>query len=154
MGFMVRYFRWRLPEIMADRISFMRRWPLSSIKADALYTRENTREENNLIPSNFCVAVLCPTVPLTAVQQFKGELCLWANAGYLRTCLRCRWLGFWEVHQARSLTAAGRIIHLRPLHSATSSVQLHMSFLFSSFSEVKLMIDYLLIYQTWTFCQL
>jgi hypothetical protein len=115
------------------------------------------REQTSLILSNFCVAILCPFVPLTAVQRFKGERCLWANTSCLRTCTRYRWLGFWEVHQAHPLAVTDRLLclhpllHPRPLHLATSTVWLHqlgMSFLFTFFSEVNLMICYLLFYQT------
>jgi hypothetical protein len=66
------------------------------------------------------------------------------------------------VHLACLLAAADPLLHLcpllhlRPLQLATSTVPLHrvfnyidgMSFLFSSFSEVDLMIGCLLIYQT------
>jgi hypothetical protein len=90
-----------------------------------MYIREDIRQ-TSLIPSNFCIVVFCPAVPLTAVQRFKEERCLQVNVGYLRTCTRCRRLGFWEVHQARLLTVADRLfrlcplLHLRPLCSTTS----------------------------------
>jgi hypothetical protein len=96
-----------------------------------MYIRENTQEQTSLIPSNFCTIIFCPAIPLTAVQMFKGERCFRANVDYLRTCTKCRQLGFWEVHQARRLAATDRLLrlrpllHLRPLHSATSIVRLH-----------------------------
>jgi hypothetical protein len=145
---------------MTDQISFMRRWPRLSIKWDILDTRENARELTSLILFNFYIRVFYPTVPLTVVQRFKGERYLRANAGCLRTCTRCRRLCFWEVHQARPLTVTDwllhlcPLLHLRPLHLATSTVRPHqlfdyingMSFLFPSFSEVNLMIGCLLFY--------
>jgi hypothetical protein len=97
------------------------------------------------------------------MQRFQGEWYLRANVGYLRTCTRCPRLGFWKVHQARPLATADRLLrlcpllHLRPLRSTASTVRLYqvfnyiddVSFLFSFFSEVNLMIGYWLIYQTY-----
>jgi hypothetical protein len=59
---------------MPDRISFMRRWSLSSIKGDVLDTRENTREQTYLIPSIFlrCCFLSCRSFDRHAMVQGRA----------------------------------------------------------------------------------